>query len=115
VCFLGLGGVLKSRGVNLFHDGLFNSVIIALDASMRLSTQNGVGVSRKSAEFISVEEEETLWEKGCLGSTSPNQLRNTLFYLNGIHFGLRGGEEQSNLLISQFTVDFVDGVLIKVD
>jgi hypothetical protein len=100
---------LKSRGINLFQDSNFASVMTALDASMKLSTRSGTNLKRSSAEFITLDEEDELWRSGCLGETNPDVLRDTLFYLNGVHFALRGGDEQANLLISQFTIDIVEG------
>lgn len=105
----GVNAALADRGINLFRDSAFKPVMDALDASMKISTREGASLPRKSAAPISFDEEELLWKHGCLGDSEPDQLRNTLFYLNGIHFALRGGEEQSNLLLSQFEIDVVNG------
>jgi hypothetical protein len=99
---------LSHQGFHLFRDGVFKPVMTALDSSMRLSTREGASLKRKSAEFFSLDEEELLWNC-CLGDADPDKLRNTIFYLNGIHFALRGGEEQANLLEAQFSIDIVDG------
>lgn len=101
--------VLGDSGRSLFRDANFTPLIKSLDASMKLSTRCGTGLYKQSADFISLEEEELLWTHGQLGTQNPTQLRNTLFYLNGMHFGLRGGEEQANLMISQFRVEICDG------
>jgi hypothetical protein len=81
----------------------------ALDASMKISTREGCNLRKSVSEAISLDEEEELWTKGFLGADDPDQLRNTLFYLNGLHFALRGGDEHANLMISQFEIDLVDG------
>ena len=39
------------------------------------------------------------------GSETPEKLMDTLFYLNGIHFALRGGEEDSMLIMDQFRME----------
>ena len=56
---------------------------------------------RKSSEPITVDDEKQLWTH-VLGSDTPEKLQQTLFYLNGVHFALRGGDEQCYLTISQF-------------
>ena len=38
-----------------------------------------------------------LWQAGVLGSESPLSLLRAVFYLNGINFVLRGGEEHRKL------------------
>jgi hypothetical protein len=76
---------------------------------MKLSTRDGASLGKKSADHISFEEEEELWTQGLLGDSNPDQLRDTLFFLNGIHFALRGGEEQSNLLLQQFSIELLEG------
>ena len=43
------------------------------------------------------EHEQVLWEKGILGEDSPNKLRQTVFFLIGVRFGLRGLKEQYDL------------------
>lgn len=81
----------------------------SLDSAMKISTRAGASLQKKAADYISLEEEEILWSKGALGGDSPIQLVNTLFYLNGMHFALRGGEEQSQLSIKQFTIETYNG------
>ena len=61
----------------------------------------------KQAQEISVDEEEKLWDTGVLGSSTPRQLMRTMFYLNGVHFALRGGQEHRQLRAgprSQFSI-----------
>ena len=62
----------------------------------RLRSQ-GVGVKRKRAEPISIEEDEILWEKGLLGEDSPKVLLDVMIYLCGVHFTLRSGQEHRSL------------------
>ena len=52
---------------------------------------------------MSNHEEQKLWERGVLSSEPPSGLLRAVFYLNGINFVLRGGEEHHSLKISQFT------------
>ena len=67
----------------------------------------GIGGAAQPTQEITEEEEELLWEKGILGSSTPQQLIKTLFYLIGVHFALRGGQEHHQLRAgadSQFSI-----------
>jgi hypothetical protein len=57
--------------------------------------RQGIGAVRKSASIIKPEEEDHLWEKGSLGTSSPRDLQ------NGLQLVLRGVQEQHDLLIGQ--------------
>lgn len=62
----------------------------------------GVGTTRRQAEVIIIDEEEQLWQSGVLSSESPLSLIHAVFYLNGVNFVLRGGDEHRKLKLSQF-------------
>ena len=53
--------------------------------------KQGKGNLPNRADAVSDEEINILFEKGCLGTSSPNALLNTMWYLNTLHFGIRGG------------------------
>ena len=93
----------NERRINFFNDNNFRYVKESLDAAMKLSAKLGSNLPRKSAGVITVDQEKELWNK-CLGHETPEKLLDTLFYLNGIHFALRGGEEHSMLTMDQFKV-----------
>ena len=38
-----------------------------------------------------------MWEKGILGTDTPDKLRDTLLFLLGLNFALRGGTEHYNM------------------
>ena len=63
--------------------------------------RQGIGATRKSAGIILPEEEDLLWAKGLLGTSSPKVLQHTIFFYIGLQFVLRGIQEQHDLLISQ--------------
>lgn len=69
----------------------------ALNNEMKEATSAGVGVETKQADVVSMNQEELLWEKGILGSDSPETLRDTLLWIFGLHFGLRAGQEHRSL------------------
>ena len=107
----GIQGILHQNDIfhQFFKDQCFFPLRQALDTAMKISVQNNVGLHKKQAPVVMETEEETLWEKGELGSSSPQQLIQTLFYLNGIHFGIRGGSEHHNLTIDQFSLVTYEG------
>ena len=87
----------KGKQVRLLNDDKFEYLRNALDAVMMENASAGVGLTRKQGEIITLREEEQLWEKGVLGDSQPQQLLDTLVYLFGIHFALRGGNEHRRL------------------
>lgn len=102
----GIQSHLSVQGIylNFFRDSQFSSITKSLDAAMKRSVSNNIGIKRKSTEIITASEEERLWQGKELGNETPLQLLQTLFYLNGLHFGLRGGEEHRSLSIEQFAI-----------
>ncbi len=54
---------------------------------------------KNQAEPITLSQEQSLWEKGILGSDTPRKLVDTLLYLIGLQFGLRAKEEYKALKI----------------
>ena len=71
-----------------------------MDSLFRDLRTKNIGTNVKHAEAFT-REEEMLWKKGVLGTTSPKSLINAVFYLNGKNFCLRGGEEHRRLTLSQ--------------
>ena len=55
------------------------------------------------------EHEQILWEKGILEEDSPDKLRQTVFFLIGVRFGLRGLKEQYEYPDSQINIVKIDG------
>ena len=80
----------KKRIVRLFNDDKFCFLRDALDAMMKESASDGLGLTKKQGEVITLDEEEQLWSKGVLGDSNPQQLLDTIVYLFGIHFALKG-------------------------
>ena len=61
----------KKRIVRLFNDDKFSFLRDALDAMMKESASDGLGLTKKQGEIITLDEEEQLWSKGVLGDSSP--------------------------------------------
>ena len=87
----------KKGIVRIFNDDKFCFLRDALDAMMKESASDGLGLTKKQDEVITLDEEEQLWSKGVLGDSNPQQLLDTIVYLFGIHFALRGGSEHRRL------------------
>ena len=68
-----------------------------LDAQLKDSRTKGLGNNKRQAEPITAEEENIMWASGVLGTHSPQALVDTLFFLIGMCFGLRGGQEHRQL------------------
>ena len=82
---------------NIFEEPAFTDFQKCLDGVMKKLKADGLGNSKRQAEPISFEEEDYLWSSRQLGMHCPQALVDTLFYLVGICFGLRGGQEQRQL------------------
>ncbi|XP_046337993.1 transcriptional regulator QRICH1-like [Haliotis rufescens] len=109
--FTALASALKASGSSfkLMDDDIFQDSRKALDAVMRERCRGAD--CRKPTEVITREEEDALWKKGALGDSSPQQLLDTVLYLTGLHFALRGGKEHRALrlhLNPQITGPYTD-------
>jgi integrase len=101
--------VSKNRPVEFLKGNQFKAVVNSIDAAMKIATKEGTGLNRKSAEVITMREENQLWETE-LGEDTPEKLLRTLFYLNGLHFALRGRDEHANLTMDQIRIETRDRV-----
>ncbi len=84
---------LQKNGLNwrLLDDPDFLRLRYTLDNVMKERAKQGLG-QKKSAQVISVTDEEKMWSEGILGDSNPDQLRDTLMYLLSINLALRGGK-----------------------
>lgn len=83
----------KNPAYKPFHNALNN-------ISKRLLS-DGIGATKNQARVVTPDEENKLWEKGTIGTHSPNALLNAIFFYCGMYFCLRGGEEHRELKMSQ--------------
>ena len=63
----------------LIHGDQFDDLRTVLDNVMKERCKDGVGSSRKQADLISYEYEETMWQNNILGEDNPDKLRATVF------------------------------------
>ncbi len=89
---------LQKHGIDwkILDDPDFVRLRFTLDNVMKQRAKARLGL-KKSAQVISVTDEEKMWSDGVLGDSNLDQLRNTLMYLLGINLALRGGEEHRRL------------------
>lgn len=90
-------------GWSLFKDTAFHKVRKAVETRMKENARKGLTSGNNKSMYISKEIEEEMWVNGILGSETPSKLVNTLIYLIGLHFALRGGEELRRLRVGKFS------------
>ena len=83
--------------IDMFKDPGFSRFRMVLDSEMKRLQASGIGIVQQKAEPITFQEEEILWQKQILDDSSPQSLLNTMLYMNGLYFALRGGKEHRNL------------------
>ena len=81
----------RKPAIDLFKDGEFAEFHVCLDSEMKRLQKSGICSQKKKAEPLTIEEEELLWQKGLLGSNSPQALVDTMVVLNGLYL-LLGAE-----------------------
>ena len=62
-------------------DTRFRELHLTLDSVSSELHRVGVGVVKKSASVISIVAEDSFWEKGSLGTSSPAILQQTVFFI----------------------------------
>ena len=91
--------------VNVFTDTVIKHFQYCLDAEMKCLPVLGNGSKVKEAQALSEDEENTLWNFGLLGDSSPGVLLDTMIFLIGRNFSLPSGKENRNLKFSQLTLE----------
>ena len=66
--------------INIFKDSNYANFQRTLDGEMKRLHASGLGVKKRQAEPITVEEENKLWEKGVLGESDPQTLLDTVLF-----------------------------------
>ncbi len=81
----------------LLEGRVFHPVRNTLDNLMKARALSRISKAANSSDPISQDEEDRLWDEGVLGEDEPDVLRDTIMYLVGLSFALRGGREQCAL------------------
>ena len=94
---------MKGRKVSFFSDEIFEKLRKSLDIEMKISAQKKLGLKPRQAVVVSEEIENFLWDKSFLGNSNPEVLLRTTFYLIGLNFGMRAGDEHRKLSSTNFS------------
>ncbi|MCG8624731.1 MAG: DUF3504 domain-containing protein [Proteobacteria bacterium] len=68
----------------------------------------GLGTKKRQAEPLTEAKENLLWSSGVLGDHSPQALLDTIFFMNGIYFALRSGQEHRKLRFHPPQIELVE-------
>jgi hypothetical protein len=79
----------------------FRELLLTLDSVTSGLHRQGIGATWKSVPIISREHKMLFWEKGLLGSENPKSFQTAVFFCIGLHFVLRGVDEQHSLVVEQ--------------
>ena len=93
--------------VDFFRDRRFSEFCASLDAEMKRLQGEGYESTKRQAEVLTEEEENSLWEKKLLGYHSPQTLLDTIVFYNGLFFALRSGQEHRQLRRSPCQIQVV--------
>ena len=77
---------------------LFHELLLTMDTVTSSLHRQGIGAARKSAPIMSCEHENMLWDKALFGYDHPKTLERAVFFYVGLHFVLRGVDEQHSLM-----------------
>ena len=84
------------------EDREFHSSKQVLEGKAKLLRQASRGKRPNKARNLTKEEEEVLWKGSKFGSTTPEALVNTMWWLLTQHFGLRGRQEHHDMKVDDF-------------
>ena len=74
-----------------------------LDSLFRDLHSKGIWAQAKSAQIISFDDEQLLWDKGIFSFDNPQNLQRLVFFYVGLQMSLRGCQEHHELKVEQFT------------
>ena len=86
-----------SPELDFFKSPMFSDFRATLDSEMKLIQCTEIGSKHRLAEPLTEEEEELLRTTGQLGHHSPQALVDTIFFMCGVYFALRSGQEHRAL------------------
>ena len=86
----------ENKAYNYFHN--------ALNAKCADLTKKGIGIHKKKADSLSLEDEQLLWSKRVFSDDTAQNLIFIVYYYNCKLFGLRGRDEHKELTTQQFIV-----------
>lgn len=87
----------KSYSASIINDLVFDKARKVLQSKQKQLKKQGKGNKPNASVALTSDELKTLYEKGLLGTCSPEALLNTLWLNNSLHFGLRGCKEHRDM------------------
>ena len=87
----------KNYGFSIMKDSEFEQARKALQSKQKDLKQKGKGKKPNASVALTEEEIKLLYDKGLLGTSTPEALLNTVWFNNAIHFGLRGCKEHRDM------------------
>ncbi|XP_074606498.1 uncharacterized protein KIAA1958-like [Acropora palmata] len=96
----------KQYPLSIVRDREFHSSKQVLEGKAKLLRQAGRGKRPNKARNLTKEEEELLWKENKFGSTTPEALVNTMWWLLTQHFGLRGQQEHHDMKVDDLTSSY---------
>ena len=87
----------KNYGFSIMKDSEFEQARKALESKQKDLKQKGKGNKQNASVGLTEEEIKLLYDKGLLGTSTPEALLNTVWFNNTIHFSLRGCKEHRDM------------------
>ena len=88
---------LNNYGKDISRDIEFKKSRECLVAKKKHLKQLGLGNRPHASEAVNSEDEDELYDSGAFGQNNPDSLITTIWYMNTVHFGLRGSHEHRQL------------------
>lgn len=89
---------------NIYSSQEFSHSRDVLYCKRKFLKQQGLGNFSHRSEVLSSDEIELLYEKNLLGASNPTALVNTIWLNFTCHFGLRGRQEHTNMLLGDVEI-----------
>ena len=87
----------KQYPLSIVKDREFHSSKQVLEGKAKLLRQAGRGKRPNKARNLTTEKDEVLWKESKFGSTTPEALVNTIWWILTQHFGLRSRQEHHDM------------------
>ena len=88
---------INGRVEKFMFDVKYKVIQDTLDGLMKARARAAMSLNKRQASVITEDMENVLWNCGLLGDSNPQTLLNTMVYIVGLHFALRGRGEHRNL------------------
>lgn len=94
----------KHYSTSIQESGIFKNSREMLEAKRKMLKASGLGNKPNKAIALSKDELEQLWERGGFGTSTPEQLTATIWYVLSLHFGFRACHESRQLKMGDIIV-----------